>query len=240
MILHALSTLWQQSPQGQPTTHLQNVVEIPREQAALRIAAAIAIGLVLALVYRRTHKGLSYSQAFTQTIVFTCLIVALVMMTVSDSLAKAFTLVGALSIIRFRTVVKDTRDTSFVFGSLALGMAAGLGLWELAAIGAAAVVALAFVLHATNFGAMHKSEFLLRFTFDQARDSEGYLRVLREAANRSQLLHVEPSGDGGSLRLSFDVGLPKGQTAEALTSALAKVDGVRDVVLLVGKNDVDY
>ena len=86
----------------------------------LSIGLSTVIGIVLAVVYRHTHKGLSYSQAFTQTILLVCVIVTIVMMAIANELARALALVGALSIIRFRTVVKDTRDTAFVFAALIL------------------------------------------------------------------------------------------------------------------------
>ncbi len=215
------------------------VLAIDLVDFAIRCGSAVGLGLVLALVYRRTHRGLSYSQSFTQTIVYIAVIVTLVMLTVRNSLATAFTLVGALSIIRFRTVVKDTRDTAFVFAALAIGMASGLGYLDLAALGTVVVTAMAFGFHATDFGSVQRSEFVLRLTFDQARDSQTYLAVMAAHARRSSLLHVEPSGDGGSLRLSYDIALRKELRAEALVGELGKVPGVSEVVLLVGKNDVD-
>ncbi|MFO1030750.1 MAG: DUF4956 domain-containing protein [Planctomycetota bacterium] len=206
----------------------------------LRTALAAGLGVALAVVYRRTHKGLSYSQSFTQTIVYIALIVALVMLTVRNSLATAFTLVGALSIIRFRTVVKDTRDTAFVFAALAVGMATGLGYLDLAAIGAVAVGLLAFALHATDFGAIHRSDFVLRFVFDRGGDSAAYRQTLERFARRSHLLQAEPAGDGDSLRLAYDVVLQRGQRAEDLAAALGETNGVSEVVLLVGKSDVEF
>jgi hypothetical protein len=103
-----------QGTQGLGQTTLETVMTLDLRDYILRPVVAIAVGLALAIVYRSTHKGLSYSQSFLQTLVFVSLVVALVMMTVRNSLATAFTLVGAMSIIRFRTVVKDTR-TAFVF-----------------------------------------------------------------------------------------------------------------------------
>ena len=235
-----LNALVIQLPQGVPQQSVETLMSLDMFSAIARTVTAMLIGLVLALVYRSTHKGLSYSQSFTQTIVFITVIVALVMMTVRNSLATAFTLVGALSIIRFRTVVKDTRDTSFVFAALALGMAAGLGFWELAGLGTIAMAALALGLYATNFGALYKSEFILRFTFDQNKDSAAYLTKISEFAKRSNMLHIEPSGDSRSLRLTYDITLVKDASAEAMTGALSRVDGVSDVVLIVSKNDVDY
>ena len=132
------------------------------------------------------------------------------------------------------------RRTALLFASLALGMTAGLGMWDLAAVGTAAVAILALSLYATNFGALYKSEFILRFTFDQDRDSAVYLARIGEFARRSNMLHIEPSGDGRSLRLTYDITLHKDQKAEALTSALSRIEGVSDVVHIVSKNDVDY
>jgi uncharacterized membrane protein YhiD involved in acid resistance len=162
-----------------------------------------------------------------------------VMLTVRNSLATAFTLVGALSIIRFRTVVKDTRDTAFVFAALAVGMAAGLGYLDLAAIGASTVALLAVVLHVTNFGAVQKGGFVLRFVFLRAQDSAAYLQLLERLARRATLLQAEPSADGASLRLVYDVDLRHGQRAEDLAAELGRVGGVSEVSVLVAKSDID-
>ncbi len=229
-----------QLPQGLGQATVETVMSLTTYQMVVRAAVAAGLGTALALLYRATHKGLSYSQSFTQTLVFVATIVAIVMMTVRSNLATAFTLVGALSIIRFRTVVKDTRDTAFVFGALALGMAAGLGYWELAAIGGGAMAMLAVGMHALNFGALYKSEFILRFTFDQQQDGERYVQCMNEHAKRSNMLHLEPSGDGRTLRLTYDIVLRKESTAQQLTASLGRIDGVSDVVLIVAKNDVDY
>ena len=162
------------------------------------------------------------------------------MMVINGSIARAFALVGALSIIRFRTVVKDTRDTAFVFAALALGMAAGTENHKLGVIGCAFLVVLTYLMHTTNFGALYKSEFILRFSFDQSKDTATYLAAIEEHARRSNLLHVEPSGDGSSLRLTYDIMLEKERTAEALTKAMGSIDGASQVVVIVAKNDVDY
>lgn len=206
----------------------------------MNIAVATVFGLIISLVYRQTHKGLSYSQSFTQTILFVSVIVAIVMMVISGSIARAFALVGALSIIRFRTVVKDTRDTAFVFAALALGMAAGTEAYRLGAIGCGFVVGIALLTYSTNFGALYKSEFILRFTFDQDSDSTGYLEQIQHHSKRSNLLHIEPSGDGSTLRLTYDITLDKDMTAEQLTKGVNGVSGTSEIVLIVAKNDIDY
>lgn len=227
------------------TSALQGGTETPHTglvpfEICLNIGLATLLGSVIALIYRATHKGLSYSQSFVQTLLLVTVIVSIVMMTVGSHTSRAFALIGAMSIIRFRTVVKDTRDTAFVFAALAVGMASGIGERVVAVVGTAVVSVLGWILYATNFGALYKSEFILRFTFDQDKDSAAYLGRISEFAKRSNMLHIEPSGDGRSLRLTYDIMLEKDATAEKLTAALSRVEGVSDVVLIVSKNDVDY
>lgn len=223
-----------------PLAPLGNVLNYGPYEILINMALALVLGLVVATVYRATHKGLSYSQSFTLTVVFVTLVVAVVMMVIGSSLARAFALVGALSIIRFRTVVKDTKDTAFVFFGLALGMAAGTSNYFLAIAAAVFISATALVLHKLNYGALYKSEFILRFLFAQAHGSEGYLHVIEQQAKRSNLLHVEPSADGATLSLTYDVILKEDADANAFSTAVATASGVSEVTLIASKNDVDY
>ncbi len=206
----------------------------------LNMALALVLGMVVAYVYRYTHKGLSYSQSFTLTLVFVATIVAVVMMVIGSSLARAFAMVGALSIIRFRTVVKDTKDTAFVFAALAEGMAAGTSSYFLAISSCIFITLIALVLYKTNFGSTYKSEFVLRFLFDQEHDSGSYLEKISDFAKRSSLLHLEPSGDGRYLSLTFDISLKRNVDTGQFVTAVSGADGVSDVTLIASKQDVDY
>jgi uncharacterized membrane protein YhiD involved in acid resistance len=211
----------------------------PYEMIA-NIFLSLVLGLIIASVYRYTHKGLSYSQSFTLTVVFVSVIVAIVMMVIGSSLSRAFALVGALSIIRFRTVVKDTKDTSFVFASLAVGMAAGTSNYFLGIVATIFISVMAIVLYKINFGALYKSEFILRFVFDQNHSSEQYLETINKYSKRSNLLHIEPSGDGNYLSLTYDINLKEGATAEEIAKEIGRGDGISEVALIASKNDVDY
>ncbi|MCA8981096.1 MAG: DUF4956 domain-containing protein [Planctomycetes bacterium] len=210
------------------------------EDIIINMVLSAILGLAIALVYRNTHKGLSYSQSFTLTVIFVAVIVAMVMMVIGNSLSRAFALVGALSIIRFRTVVKDTKDTAYVFWALAAGMAAGTGSYPLALIGTAILAVLAYILHTSNFGALYKSEFILRFRFDRDTDSAAYLEVINKCSKTSNMLHIEPSGDGKSMQLTYDIVLKEDYTAENLTAQLTELKGLSEVILIASKNDVDY
>ena len=221
------------SPEG-------NLLNYSHAEILINIVAAFVIGVLLSVTYRLTHKGLSYSQSFSQTVVFVAVIVAIVMMVIGGSLARAFALVGALSIIRFRTVLKDTKDMAFIFGALALGMAAGTSNYFLAAAGTILVILVAYILYKTNFGAVYKSEFILRFRFIRSGDSTRYVDTIASACKRSDLLNMEPASDNASVSLTYDVALKDDITADDLTDRLGQLEDLEEVVLIASKNDVDY
>ena len=134
-------------------------VYLPSE-ILINLLLAFVLGVAISLIYKKTHKGLSYSQSFMITNIFVAVIVCMVIMIIGNSLARAFALVGALSIIRFRTVVKDTKDTAYIFWSLAAGMAAGTGSYFLAVAGSVIISGIALIVFYTNFGSIIKSEFI--------------------------------------------------------------------------------
>ncbi len=207
----------------------------------INIVLAIILGLIVAWVYRYTHKGLSYSQSFVLTLVFVSTVVASVMMIIGNSLARAFALVGALSIIRFRTVVKDTKDTAFVFFALAVGMASGTGNYFIALVTTVAFCILAVVLYHLNFGALYKSEFILRFLFDRDGGGEDdYVGAIKKYSKRSNLLHVEPSGDGRYITVTYDIILKDDATSGSFSSEIDSLAGVSEVTLIASKSDIDF
>ena len=205
----------------------------------INLSLAFVFGIVVAFVYNRTHKGLSYSQSFMLTVVFVSIIVAMVMMVIGNNLTRAFALVGALSIIRFRTVLKDTKDMTYIFLSLAAGMAAGTSSYFLGFAGVVFFSVVAFALHATDYGSLFKSEFILRFRVPSG-DEAAHSTVINEFAKTANMLHVEPSGDGETTKITFDILMQKDKDPLELTSQLAKVEGISEVILVASKNDVDY
>lgn len=208
----------------------------------LNMALACILGLVISVIYKTTHKGLSYSQSFMLTVIFVTIIVSMVMMVIGNSLARAFALVGALSIIRFRTVIKDTKDTAYVFIALAAGMAAGTSSYFLAVAGVVIVSAMALVLHSMNFGSIVKSELILRFR-TSPRASNAYQQVLDKFTNQANLLQMEPSGDTGEERtvfMTFDVVMKKEDAVEDMVKELDTVSGVSELKVIASKTDIDY
>lgn len=217
-----------------------NVLSYSYPEMLFNMFLAMLLGFVITGVYRHTHKGLSYSQSFSLTILFVTVIVAIVMMVIGSSLARAFALVGALSIIRFRTVVKDTKDTAFVFAALAVGMAAGTSNYFLASAATVVISLLAVATHHFNYAALYKSEFILRFVVERSIGEDRYIATIKEYARVAQLLHLEPAADGELVKMTYDVHMKEDIEPADLTAALAKLEEISEVVLIAAKSDIDY
>jgi len=217
------------------STHIYNPNEI-----LLNFAVAFTLGMLVSWIYKKTHRGLSYSQSFMLTQIFVAVIVCMVIMVIGNNLARAFALVGALSIIRFRTVVKDTKDTAYIFWALAAGLAAGTGSYFLAIAGSTIISIMAYVLHYTNYGSLNKSEFILQFRADNTNNDLEYISIIQNYAKTSSLLHAEPSGDGSSTKLSYDITMKDEHDQNNLSADLASTQSISEVVLIAAKSDVDY
>lgn len=218
-----------------------NLFAYSYSEIVLNILLATLLGFAISFIYRVTHRGLSYSQSFTLTILFVAVIVAVVMMVIGNSLARAFALVGALSIIRFRTVLKDTKDTAYVFLALAIGMACGTSNYFLAFVATGLICSLILLVDQYNYGALFKSDFVIRFLYTRQDSAEApYLTVFEQYARTHHLLHMEPTGDAEIIRMTYDVSLKDDVDPAAFISDLSTVDGLEEAVLIASKSDVDY
>jgi len=207
----------------------------------INLVLALCAGLIVGVIYKKTHKGLSYSQSFVVTLVLMCITVCAVMMVIGSNLARAFALVGALTIVRFRTVVKDTKDTAFIFFALTQGIASGTGNYILTVFSTFFIGTVALILARTNFGSMHRSEFILRFRFNrQSGDEQAYIDFILERASKSTIIHIEPSSDGVYLTLTYDLSLKSGISSQDIVTGLNSVPGIDNVNLVTATNDIDY
>ena len=211
------------------------------QQIVINLFLSFVLGVVISVVYKKTHKGLSYSQSFMVTNIFVAVIVCMVIMIIGNSLARAFALVGALSIIRFRTVVKDTKDTAYIFWSLAAGMASGTSRYFYTA-GTTIITLIAFSLHHLNFGSFIKSEFILQFRIksNDLSISKKYNEIITKYSKSSTLLNSESAADGKSIKLNFDLVLKEEKEQTELLSELSKIDGLSEVMIIAAKSDIDY
>ncbi len=152
---------------------------------------------VVAWVYKRTHDGVSYSHTFLQTIVIFGVLVSMIMLIIGSNIARAFTLVGALSIIRFRNAIKDTKDVGFIFFMMTIGMAVGTRFYGLAFIMTGFVGSLFYGMHKCKFGSRKDNEEILKITIPPDLDFENKIEsILKKWLKSYQLINIEGTSEG--------------------------------------------
>lgn len=202
---------------------------------------AFVLMLALALTYKSTHKGLSYSQSFVSAIVLIGLITTAAMMIIGSNVVSAVALLGAFSIVRFRTPVKDVRDISFIFLSLVVGMGVGTGNHQIALITTVVMMIIVFVFYHTNFGSIRKYGYILTFNFDSKKGKDNAFKAVFDKYLRTKtLLHVNAVKDGHTLDFTFNVNLKNNNDSDKFVSELSNIVGIDNVDFLTAKNDIEY
>ena len=203
------------------------------EQVLINILLASALGFMVAVVYRLTGHHKATNPTFMLTLIVLSMVVALVMMVIGNSIARAFSLVGALSIIRFRTAVKDTRDIAYVFFALAAGMAAGIGNYRIALYGVGLILLLLLLLDFIRFGSSPRGVFLLRFQLIPTdTDDDSFKSVLDRFSASYRQLAIKTVRMGQFVEHSYLIRLKRGITERQLISQLSAIEGMERVVLL--------
>ena len=189
---------------------------------------AFAIGLFIFWVYKVNYKGVMYSQNFALTLVMMTLITTPVVMCIRNSIQLSMGMVGALSIVRFRTAVKDPLDTAYMFWSLTMGILLGAGQFFLAGLATVAVAVLAFVL--TRITSKAPDSFLLVVRCAPGAEAAvaGALRGIKHQKMKSRT--VTPSGSELTLEVRVD-------RQEALMKSLMATEGVRDATLVAYQSE---
>jgi hypothetical protein len=202
------------------------------ETILLSLLLAFVLGQVLAWVYYLTHSGLSYSRSYVQALILITVVIAMVMTVIGNNIITAVGLMGALAIVRFRNVMKDTRDVAFIFCALVVGMAAGSQRYLTAIIGTVVLSLIAVYLSFTDFGSHEPHNGFLRFSLrgplGPAHPVPG---VLRRFCGSFTLISVQDSGFGGPAEYAYQVMISNTARNEELVSELEKVEGIESISL---------
>ncbi len=203
----------------------------------VNLILALFLGLLIAAVYRITFKGYAYSASLVNTLVLITMVTTIVIMVIGNNLARAFGLVGAMSIIRFRTAVKDTRDIAFLFFALAAGLAAGAGNHLVGVVGCIAVSVVVVMLYLLNYGIRSSKELLLRFWMTPSgEDVPPYLAVFEKYLKSHNLVNMRSAKLGQLLELSFNVRFKDDARHQKLIHELSEIPGIDRVSLIVGES----
>ncbi len=207
---------------------------------ATALLLSFVLSLAIAWIYRATHKGVSYSQQYVHTLVMMGTIVSLIMLIIGSNVARAFALVGALSIIRFRNAMKETRDVGFIFLAMAIGMAVGTRFYLLAIFATAALSAFIVALSRFNLFAKEITERILRIRFPVDRNYEqAFEEPLRRFLDEYRVISVETVRAGVLQELVLSVVLKKDAQPGLLLEALRACNDNNKVTLVIGQQAVD-
>lgn len=221
---------------------------LPLMELALRLGYAAALGLAVAAVYFLTQrKRRAESASFVSTLVLLTVLLSMVSMVIGSDIARAFSLVGALSIVRFRTVVEDTRDTAFVIFAVIVGMAAGSGVYAVPAVGIPLVAVVAWALAAwgrtgaetpqrRNGSLPEAPPQTLVVRMGIGFDPDVALaKVLAEYLADCRLVAAATARQGAAVDLRYAVHLKEGANPVGLLAAVNKVEGVQNAEWSDGK-----
>lgn len=212
---------------------LSNSTSVPPEVVLIRLLAAVALGAIVAGIYRRVRRTEDVSPSLTVTLVLLCVLIAMVSQVVGDNVARAFSLVGALSIVRFRTVVKDTQDTAYVIFAVVVGMAAGTSDLWVALLGIIVIGAAAFAM-ARFFGAPKngETEYLLKLRLAPGQDlAPVFAGVFEPYLEAHELMSLGTAKGRTYLEVTYRARLRPGISVTAAVSAIAAAPGIEDVQL---------
>jgi len=203
------------------------------ETVLLSLLLAFVLGQVLAWVYYFTHSGLSYSRSFVQSLILITVVIAMVMAVIQTSFITAVGLMGALAIIRFRNIIKDTRDIAFIFCSLVVGMACGSQRYAVAILGTIILSLIIIYLHVASFGTHQPHNGFLRFTFTgHIEPGSGILTILERFCGRFTLISAQDSGFGTSeVEYAYQVMIRNTANNQEMLSALQDVEGLENISL---------
>lgn len=203
---------------------------------------ALVCSLLIVLFYKYSYKGPGYSASFVHSLIALSMITAIVIMVIGNNLARAFGLVGAMSIIRFRTAVKDTIDIVFIFFALGIGMAAGVGLYSVAFGGTIFIGLVLLALSKTEFLIIRKEKFLLQFRYlqqladnleyDHKSEPEPvpiYIPILKKYCKKFTMINVKSLGREDELEISFYISIKNKNQNPEFIKELSAQKGISSV-----------
>lgn len=209
---------------------LENVTSISILDMALAMVLSFFVGLFIFWIYKLTYRGVMYSSSFGVTLIGLTMISTLVILAVTSNVVLSLGMVGALSIVRFRSAIKEPLDIAFLFWSIAVGIVIAAGMLPLAVLGSL-LIGLILVIFVS--WKSHDNPFILVMRCE-SEEAEVAAKTVLEA-NIKKLVLKSKSVRNGEIELHYEVRLKDSETS--FLSSIAVTEGVQDVVLVSYKGD---
>lgn len=199
-------------------------------QITMSFFIGLVCSIIISIVYRWTYRGPGYSNSFVISIIALSLITALVIMVIGNNLARAFGLVGALSIIRFRTAVKDTLDIVYIFFGLAIGMAAGVGYFRVALAGTVIISIVLILFSKIDLNMFRGEQFLLQMQYADD-DVSAIKNIMHNYCSTYELINIKSPTGGTIKEFSYYVNLKRNKEYLDFVKELKNVTAVQYINL---------
>ncbi|AEI39381.1 DUF4956 domain-containing protein [Paenibacillus mucilaginosus] len=208
--------------------------------AILTIVVSFLLGGVISLTYMKTSKQ-AHSQNFALTMILIPSIIAIIILLIGNNVARAFSLAGAFSIIRFRSAPGDPKDISYVLFTMATGLACGVGMFGYAVLFTLILCVLMIVLHKIKFGEKRSDQKLLKITVPE---DLGYEEAFEEVFRQFNVVHdlkkVKTTELGSLFELVYAITLRPGTSQKELIDALRCRNGNLNITLSMSPETTDY
>lgn len=209
---------------NQIVDEFQNFSDLTSRVALLEAFAAIFLSFLLSIiitfVYKKTYQGPRYSQSFVHTIVIMSIVVSIVMIVIGNNVAVAFGLVGAFSIIRFRSAMSDPKDIAFIFFGMAAGIACGLGFYLLAVLFTISLSFLILFLHSINYGKGQDMKRLKITVPENLQYENLFDDIFKDRLDFYELRSVETTNLGTMILLDYAIRNKEGVTDREVMDAI--------------------
>jgi uncharacterized membrane protein YhiD involved in acid resistance len=190
--------------------------------------------------YQATHRGTSYAQSYIHALFLMGLCTGIVMMIIGSNVARAFSLVGALSIIRFRTAVKDTRDTAYLFFAIMVGMGCGTGFYLPTVLFTLIVTGFMWILFRLDYALKTEQEEILKITFNRNTSASAQIEsYLKNALKDYRLINSIRNFDDQRDTNVYVIKTNGTLTSEAITDGLSGIEHVTHSALYVNDQQVN-
>jgi len=202
----------------------QQLANLSPAGVALAMGFAFIVGLIIAFVYKRCYRGVLYSPSFAVTLVMMTLVTTPVVMCIGSNVALSMGMVGALSIVRFRTAVKDPLDTAYMFWALTMGIVLGAGQYLIAVVVVGIISAIMFLMNILSFSTPNAYLLVLHYDEDAEYD---ITQQLRRSVKHRRLRSKTVTRAGAEM--TYEVRLDNKQDLVAL---MLNIEGVHDATLV--------
>lgn len=200
---------------------------------------AFALSMVISWVYVVTYQGLSYVRSFANTLAIAAVVSALVMLAIGDDVARGLGLVGALTVIRFRSSLKDTRDLMFAFVTLGVGVACGVLAFPVAMLGTAVFCLGMVYLAYSGFGSRQQHNAVLRVQIPaNPADQSAVVRAIGRFTPSCVLINLRDVG-GGMQEHAYHLKLRDMRNKGAILESLGAIPGVSGATLLMQDTSIE-